>query len=71
MILYRPLAYLLIAVLGALALLCLFIWRKQIGASRHPSGPDDDPTTWLLVGLMIVASFSLGALVMYVVWFGR
>jgi len=70
-ILYRPLVYVLVTVFGALTLLCLFIWRKHLRASRHQTSQSDDVTTWLLVGLLLVAGFSLGALVMYVVWSGR
>jgi len=69
-ILYRPLVYVLVTVFGALALLCLFIWRKHLRASRE-TGQSDDVATWLLVGLLLVAGFSLGALVMYVVWSGH
>jgi H+/Cl- antiporter ClcA len=69
-ILYRPLVYVLVTVFGALALLCLFIWRKHLRVSRQTS-QRDDVTTWLLVGLLLIAGFSLGALVMYVVWSGH
>jgi len=69
-ILYRPLVYVLVTVFGALALLCLFIWRKHLQISRE-TGQSDDVATWLLVGLLLVAGFSLGALVMYVVWSGH
>jgi uncharacterized membrane protein len=66
-ILYHSLVYVLVAVFGALALVCLLVWRKNLRASRHQTDQSDDVATWLLVGLLLVASFSLGALVMYVV----
>ncbi len=70
MILYHPLVYVLVTVFGALALLCLFIWRKHLQVSRQTS-QNDDVATWLLVGLLLIAGFSLGALVMYVVSSGH
>jgi len=44
---------------------CLFGWRRIVNLADDFSKNDLDPTAWLMLGLLLVGVFGLGAFLMY------
>ena len=44
---------------------CLVSWRRIVNLTDDFSKSDFDPTVWLILGLLLVAVFGLGAFLMY------
>jgi ABC-type amino acid transport system permease subunit len=44
---------------------CLVIWRRLANLTVGLPKDDLDPTVWLILGLLLVAVFGLGAFLMY------
>jgi ABC-type amino acid transport system permease subunit len=44
---------------------CLVIWRRLANLTDGLPKDDLDPTVWLILGLLLVAVFGLGAFLMY------
>ena len=63
---YHLIPQFLIFLVVVIILLCLVAWWKTSSTPGNSTGDSRDPTTWLLLGLLIVALFGLGAFVMFV-----
>jgi len=49
-----------------IAIFCWFIWRREIAEPSDSANQEIvDRTIWLLLGLLLVAVFGLGAFIMY------
>jgi len=44
---------------------CLLGWRRIVNPTDDFSKNDLDPTVWLMLGLLLVGVFGLGAFLMY------
>ena len=56
----------LIVLVVVVLLLCLVAWWKSSRSHHKPGEAGHDPTAWLLLGLLTVAIFALGAFAMFV-----
>jgi heme/copper-type cytochrome/quinol oxidase subunit 2 len=63
---YRLIPQFLIVLLVAILLLCLVAWRRSNRAHGDSTKDSHDPTAWLLLSLLTVAIFALGAFAMFV-----
>jgi hypothetical protein len=63
---YQLIPQFLMVLVVAVLLLCLVAWWKSSRTHRNPTEESHDPTAWLLLGLLTVAIFALGAFVMFV-----
>jgi hypothetical protein len=48
-----------------LIIFCLVSWRRIVNLTDDFSKSELDPTTWLMLGLLLVGVFGLGAFLMY------
>ena len=63
---YQLIPQFLIVLVVAILLLCLVAWRKSSRTHGNRTEENHDPTAWLLLGLLTVAIFALGAFAMFV-----
>jgi NhaP-type Na+/H+ or K+/H+ antiporter len=63
---YQLIPQFVIVLVVAILLLCLIAWWKSSSTHGNSTWDSRDPTTWLLLGLLTVALFGLGAFVMFV-----
>jgi predicted Co/Zn/Cd cation transporter (cation efflux family) len=63
---YQLIPQFLIVLVVAVLLLCLVAWWKSRRTHGNSSADSYDPTAWLLLGLLTVAIFALGAFAMFV-----
>ena len=63
---YHLIPQFLIVLVVVIILLCLVVWWNTRSTHGNSTGDSRDPTTWLLLGLLTVALFGLGAFVMFV-----
>jgi predicted MFS family arabinose efflux permease len=63
---YQLIPQFLIVLVVAILLLCLVAWWKSNESHHNPAEESHDPTDWLLLGLLTVAIFVLGAFAMFV-----
>ncbi|GAB4542205.1 MAG: hypothetical protein Kow0063_33890 [Anaerolineae bacterium] len=63
---YQLIPQFLMGLVVAVLLLCLAVWWKNSRSHRESGEESYDPTTWLLLGLLTVAIFALGAFAMFV-----
>jgi uncharacterized membrane protein len=63
---YNLIPYFLVSFVAVIALFCLMIWWRGRDVSHVSPGRNQDPTAWLLIGLLLIAIFGLGAFVMFV-----
>ena len=63
---YHLIPQFLIVLVVVIILLCLVTWWKTSSTYGNSTRDSRDPTTWLLLGLLTVALFGLGAFVMFV-----
>jgi uncharacterized membrane protein YphA (DoxX/SURF4 family) len=57
--------YFLALLVTLIVVFCLVIWRRITHYGNNFSDDDLDLNTWLLLGLLLVAVFGLGAFLMY------
>jgi hypothetical protein len=63
---FRLIPEFLIVLVVAILLLCLVAWWKSSEPNRDRIEQSHDTTDWLLLGLLTVAIFALGAFAMFV-----
>ena len=63
---YRPIPYFLAALVAAIILFSLIVWRRVKPSSDHSLDNHYDPSVRLLLGLLLIGVFALGAFIMYV-----
>jgi ABC-type Co2+ transport system permease subunit len=63
---YQLIPQFLIGLVVVILLLCLVAWWKSSPTHREPGEAGHDPTAWLLLSLLTVAIFALGAFAMFV-----
>jgi H+/Cl- antiporter ClcA len=63
---YQLIPQFLIVLVVAVLLLCLVAWWKNSQTNGYSTKDSRDPTAWLLLGLLTVAIFALGAFAMFV-----
>jgi ABC-type Co2+ transport system permease subunit len=63
---YQLIPQFLTVLVVAILLLCLVAWWKRSRSGRDSTKDSHDPTVWLLLGLLTVAIFALGAFAMFV-----
>ena len=63
---YQLIPQFLLVLVVAILLLCLVAWWKSSRTHRNSSEDSHDPAAWLLLGLLTVAIFALGAFAMFV-----
>jgi hypothetical protein len=63
---YQLIPQFLIVLVVGIILLCLFAWWKNIRPHGNSTKDSHDSTAWLLLGLLTVAVFVLGAFAMFV-----
>lgn len=57
--------YFLTLLITLIVVFCLVIWRRIAQHGNNFSEDNLDPNTWVLLGLLLVAVFGLGAFLMY------
>ena len=55
----------LVMLVTTIIIFCLASWRRIADLTDDFSKNDLDPTVWLILGLLLVAVFGLGAFLMY------
>jgi H+/Cl- antiporter ClcA len=63
---YQLIPQFLIVLVVAILLLCLVAWWENSRTHGNSTNDSHDPTAWLLLGLLTVAIFALGAFAMFV-----
>lgn len=63
---YQLIPQFLTLLVVAILLLCLVVWWKSGRTHRNSNEDSHDTTAWLLLGLLTVAIFALGAFAMFV-----
>ncbi len=63
---YQLIPKFLTVLIVAILLLCLVAWRKSSRTHHKPTEDNHDATAWLLLGLLTVAIFALGAFATFV-----
>lgn len=64
---YYLIPYFLTALVAIILLFCLFLWWRGSKVSQNSVQGDYDSSALLLYGLLSIAVFALGALLVYVV----
>jgi hypothetical protein len=57
--------FFLATLVTTIIIFCLVIWRRIANLTDDFPKDDLDPTVWLILGLLLVAVFGLGAFLMY------
>ncbi|MBN1221115.1 MAG: hypothetical protein JXM69_19490 [Anaerolineae bacterium] len=55
----------LATLITTIIIFCLVSWQRIVNLTDDFSKNDFDPTSWLMLGLLLVAVFGLGAFLMY------
>ena len=61
----HPIPVFLVMLVTTIVIFCLAGWRRITNLTDDFSKNDLDPTTWLMLGLLLVGVFGLGAFLMY------
>ena len=61
----HPIPVFLATLVTTIIIFCLVIWRRIANLTDDFSKNDFDTTIWLILGLLLVAVFGLGAFLMY------